>query len=85
MPAKGLLIKDVQHIRHMIVLADRVFLARFQFQKDIARKQRFAKHDRFPAVLVRRLKAGQGRRKTLALTVFDQFLFPARPHVGHVP
>lgn len=82
---KGGLVKNIEQVGDMIVLADGGGIRSVKLQKNVSGKQGFLKNDRFAPVFVGRTVARQGGGKTLPLTVFNQFFFPARLGVGDEP
>ena len=85
LPLKSLLIEHIEQVRHMIVLAQIIFLSGLQLNKDIARKERLLEHDRLASILVRRTAAGQCRGDVLALAMLNNFLLSSRLGMGHEP
>lgn len=80
-----LLVKDVKHIRNMIMSLDDFLAPGLKLQEHIPREQRLAEHHRLSAVFMDRLVTRQCDRGAPARTPRSQFLFATGFCVDHVP
>ena len=85
LPREGFLIKNIQQIGDVVVLADADKGFLLELEKDVAGEQRLAEHHGLAAILVRRVVARQRDGEAVSRAILDQFFFPARPGVGHRP
>ena len=85
MPLEGSLVEDFGEVGHEITLPNRRRLEGLNSQEEIAGEERFAKHDRLPAVLVGGIVARQRRGQALTLAMLREFLLAARAGMSDKP
>lgn len=85
LPTKGFLVKHIQEIGDMVILADRILVSGFKLKKDITGEERLLEHDRLVAILVRGLVARERRCDAMLLAILDKLFLPARSGMGHEP
>ena len=82
---EGFLVGYVEQVGDVITLVNLLALVNQQLQENVSGKKRLQERHGLAAVFVHRPVARQRDLKPFALAILGQFLFAARPCVGHIP